>query len=231
MKQAAISTLLLYSCVFFAWAQLPYSVNDSLYRMAQQQNISQHFSLLYYQSTCAADAYTKQQATPAIKFLTRFKEKFAAYFFSAANNYLQQKQQTFCWQHYYSSPGFTPFQYYFLGMNAHINGDMWEAIINSAPYDSIKKYKVVLTGFQRQLNSLFDSVYHVVKNNHTLQRFHILSFGADRVYGKKMMRHWRKNQIKLALLYYSHPDKFNRRLAKTRRKMVRMDAFVIKHFT
>jgi Family of unknown function (DUF5995) len=225
------------ACIFAAsslqcQSQVVFSVNDSLLTISQQPGISKYFGTLYYKSALAADTYALKQHTAAAQFLQQFKKSFARYFFSAVSSNALQQPQTFSWQRYYANAGLNELQYYFLGMNAHINGDMWQGIVTASPYDSIKKYEAVLMHFQTALNPVFDSIYYQLKKKqHSLLRFHILSFGADRFFGKKMMRHWRKNQIKLALLYYTHTNKFTRRLNRTHKKMLRMDAFVIKHFT
>lgn len=221
------------SLLFTAWqaqAQNSDSLNESLYSISRGNSISKHFARLYYSSSLAADTYANSKPGAAAAFLHRFKDSFVIYFLDAAARREQGLAQTYSWQRYYSDTGLNHFQYYLLGMNAHINGDMWQALARAHSYDSIKKYRRVLLAFQKPLAIQFDSVYHSLGKNKKLKRLHLLTLGADRWYGKKLLRRWRVNQIKLALLYYSNPGKFRRRLVKTTRYKERLDNVMLALF-
>lgn len=230
---------LLFRCIIFCCsvfpgsftkAQQPATVSDSLYKIAGNQTISGHFAFLYYKSSLEADKYAATQDVAAGNFLTVFEKSFATYFFEAAKKGQQPQLQTFSWQRYYNRCDLNAFQYYLLGMNAHINGDMWQALVTAHPYDSIKKYRQAITDFQHPLAVLFDSTYTACRKFKKLNRFHHLTLGLGKWYGKKMMLHWRKKQLQLALLYYNNTAKFNRRLHKTHCNMKRLDALLIKWF-
>lgn len=220
---------LLLLCSGPARSQNP-AVTDSLNKIAGTASVSGYFGLLYYKSTLAAEKYAAAQNPAPARFLTAFESGFAHYFFEAVNEAPQPASLPFSWQRYYSRQNLNAFQYYFLGMNAHINGDMWQALVKTHPYDSIKKYRQLLLDFQHPLTGLFDSTYRTCSKYKNLSRFHRLTLGLDKWYGKRMMLHWRSNQIKLALLSYSNTARFSRRLKKTHHKMKRLDAFVIKWF-
>lgn len=227
-----LSRCIIFCCAAFMYsfinAQAPASVSDSLYKIAGSQTISRHFASLYYHSAREADLYAAARNAAAARFLKAFENSFASYFFRAVQTAHESAAQTFSWQRYYSRLDLNVFQYYFTGMNAHINGDMWQALVAAHPYDSIKKYRQVLISFQRPLGVLFDSTYTACRKYKKLNRFHQLTLGLDKWYGKKMMLHWRKKQIQLALLYYTNSARFTRRLRTTHHKMKRQDAWVVK---
>lgn len=219
-----------FTCSFIK-AQVPAEVRDSLYKIAGSQTISRHFATLYFNFGREADTFTAGQDAAAARFITAFEKNFAAYFFNAVQTAQEPAAQTFSWQRYYSRLDLNAFQYYFTGMNAHINGDMWQALVTAHSYDSIKKYRQALISFQRPLNIIFDSAYTACRKYKKINQFHNLTLGLGKWYGKKMILHWRKKQIQLALLYYTNSAMFSRRLHKTYRKMKRLDAVVLKHFS
>ncbi|MFN8250525.1 MAG: DUF5995 family protein [Ferruginibacter sp.] len=204
--------------------------NDSLYAISKDSSISRYFAALYYTSGLAADHYAVAQPADACRFLRKFKDSFAIFFLEANKRYQQKQPQSPGWQQYYADTSLNTLQYYFLGMNAHINGDMWQALVKAHPYDSIRKYRKPFLAFQHSLSRLFDTIYAGFTNNKKLKRFHVLTLGTDKYYGKRMMLQWRKRQVKLALLFYSRPAAFKRRLKKNRRRMQRLDHFIIKRF-
>jgi Family of unknown function (DUF5995) len=208
--------------------QIPLNITDSLYKIAAGTTVSKHFAQLYYYAALQTDNHAAAQHPAAGQFVNAFKNKFAVYFLQAAQQEQQPQLQTFSWQRYYSPVRLNALQYYIVGMNAHINGDMWQALVQAHPYDSIKKYRRLLTAFQQPLNALFDSTYTACRQFKKFNRFHRFTLGLDKWYGKKILLHWRKKQLRLALLYYSDTAAFKRRLAKTHRSMKRLDAFVIK---
>lgn len=227
--KAALFTALVFS-ITFTTAQPGSIYKDSLLTVSKQQSISRYFGELYFKTTLAAEQYEDHLVKPAASFLGCFRDSFMVYFLSAAANFNAFQPAGFSWQRYYEHTNCNSFQYYFMGMNAHINGDMWKALIQSSPYDSILKYRKALMQFQKPLNRVFDVFYNSCLTNKKLQRFHFITLGLDRWLGKQMILKWRKKQVQLALLYYRKPVKFERLLQKRKRSMLRTDAYVIKFF-
>jgi hypothetical protein len=115
-------------------------------------------------------------------------------------------------------------------MNAHINGDLHLALIQQFGYDSIKAHKKDLMSFQTVLNKIVDSVYEQTKAYPELKIFHDLTLGTNRIMAREMVRHWRRRQINLALLYYHKPKKYQRRLQHVQSLKVKWDKAVLDHF-
>lgn len=227
--KAVLFAALLFSITFTA-AQPGSIYKDSLLAISKQQDISRYFGELYFKTTLAAEEYENHQLNPAASFLGCFRDSFMVYFLSAAAKFKQYQPTGFSWQRYYEHTNCNSFQYYFMGMNAHINGDMWKALVQSSSCDSILKYRKALMQFQKPLNKVFDVFYNSCRTNKKLQRFHLLTLGLDRWLGKQMILKWRKKQVLLALLYYRKPIKFEKLLQKRKRSMLRTDAYVIKFF-
>ena len=117
-----------------------------------------------------------------------------------------------------------------MGMNAHINGDMHRGLIDAYSHDSLKKYKHDLLRFQKALNIFFDSVYASTFKYPRLRKMHRLTLGLDRLAGRKMILHWRRRQIHMALLYYKNPVRYARRLIRLQKLISRWDRRIIDLF-
>ena len=156
---------------------------------------------------------------------------FVPFFYKAHKNFVSKKPQKTPWQQYYTDTALNEMQYAFMGMNAHINGDMWEALKDKYSYDTLRKYKSSLIKFQKALNGIFDSAYVQSSKYKKLRRLHIYTFGLDKPLGKRMVLNWRKRQIKTAMLWYSNPAKCKRKLVRIQKRMIKLDRFAKKMIT
>jgi hypothetical protein len=84
--------------------------------------------------------------------------------------------------------------------------------------------------YQKVLNKIVDSVYEQTKTYPELKIFHDLTLGSNRIMAKEMVRHWRRRQINLALLYYHKPKKYQRRFKHVQSLKAKWDKAVLEHF-
>ena len=201
---------------------------DSLEQIGKSKNISSHFAQLYYTTTFWVNDYAGRQPDNVKQFIFKFESQFAKLFFEAHNNYINNKLQNFIWQRYYADTALNELQYKFMGLNAHINGDMWLVLKNNFSYDTVKKHKRSLLKFQKIINGIYDSIYATTSNHKKIKRLHFYTLGIDKYYGKRMMLSWRRRQIKLAMFWYKNPSRFNRKWLRIQNKMKRVDKFSLK---
>lgn len=202
---------------------------DTLQQIANTNTPSVPFAKLYMQSIKFTNEYAYMLPDSVKHFIVGFEQAFVPFFFLAHNNYLANKAQAESWKTYYANTTLTEMQYLCLGMNAQINGYSWQAYKNTYCYDTIYKYKTQILKFQKPLNSLFDSMYKTTYQYKKLRHIHHLTFGLDKVIGKHIILKWRKQQLQLALLWYSNNAKCLRKVEKLNKKMKRLDKFIIKH--
>jgi Family of unknown function (DUF5995) len=203
---------------------------DTLLQIRQTNTIAKHFANLYYKAIEITNGHAHVQTEPIKQFILGFESSFGPLFFKSYNNYINNVSQEFSWQRYYKDTSLNELQYLFIGMNAHINGDMWWALKNKYNYDTLYKYKKSLIGFQKKFNIFFDSIYATTFHLKKIRQLHHLTLGLDKAYGRKMVLRWRTRQVKLALLWYSNNHKCLRRVKRLQKQMQRFDRFAIKYF-
>ncbi len=210
--------------------QFNQSYLDSLLSIENGNRVSKHFAGLYRQTVFITNQFASTQKPTAQDFTIQLDDAFIPIFFQAHDAYLKGKEIPANWKAYYQSDSLNSLQYQFLGMNAHINGDLHLALIQQFGYDSIKAHKKDLMSFQKVLNKIVDSVYEQTKAYPELKIFHDLTLGTNRIMAREMVRHWRRRQINLALLYYHKPKKYQRRFKHVQSLKAKWDKAVLDHF-
>ena len=203
---------------------------DSLLSIEKSRTISRHFAGLYRQTVLITNEFAKTKDPFASDFILKLDDAFIPIFLQAHEAFIKGQEIPANWKTYYQSDSLNSLQYQFLGMNAHINGDLHLALIQQFGYDSIKAHKKDLMSFQTVLNKIVDSVYEQTKAYPELKIFHDLTLGTNRIMAREMVRHWRRRQINLALLYYHKPKKYQRRLQHVQSLKVKWDKAVLDHF-
>ena len=203
---------------------------DSLLSIEKGNTISKHFAGLYRQTVLITNEFAKTKNQFASNFILKLDDAFIPIFFQAHEAFVKRQEIPTNWKTYYQSDSLNSLQYQFLGMNAHINGDLHLALIQQFGYDSIKAHKKDLMSFQTVLNKIVDSVYEQTQAYPELKIFHDLTLGTNRIMAREMVRHWRRRQINLALLYYHKPKKYQRRLAHVLKLKAKWDQAVLEHF-
>lgn len=163
------------------------------------------------------DSVTLQQ-------IRKLELNFSNYFSNACFGYVSDKT----WERYFSTSGLNPVQLKLLGINAHINGDLWKALRDSYSANEIRDMGKTVFLFHRSLLIVYELVYEEAKKeNRSLRALHSISLGLSKKYGKHLLTKWRKRQIKLATLYYFDKKRFERKLVKVENKKDKIDALIL----
>ena len=223
------AALIITAFSFKAVAQSKYNARllDTLQQIAATNTPAKYFAKLYYNAIEITNHYAATQPDSVKQFIFGFESLFAPTFFTSYKNFSAKQPQVPAWQRYYAYTGLNELQYQFMGMNAHINGDMWLALKDKYGYDTLQKYRLALLQFQKILNTFFDSIYAVSGRYKKIKRLHFFTMGADKITGRQMIFHWRKRQVQMALLFYSNPKKCKRKLHHINRRMLQYDKFAL----
>lgn len=201
---------------------------DSLHALTTSHTASEHFAKLYYAKTMSS-YLEDSQPDSTLQFIHTIQASFFSSFLKAHNCYITNQYNNIPqhWKAYYSDTSLNELQAYFIGANAHINGDLRAAITENFGYDSIKKYAHVLLELQPEYNHFFDSLYNIGYNYKKVKWIHRLSLGLDRYAAHYTIASWRKKQLQLALLWYSDPEKYTTKWKRLQVKMKRWDKFAV----
>lgn len=193
------------------------------------ENVGKYFAEIYYQTADASISVLSQEDSIGLQFIDKLERNFVDYFTESNNAYLSNQPINEIWETYYSSPAFHPVKYQLLGINAHINGDLWKALTDGFTYEDLKKNKpLFLSCNETFLNQIYNDLYDTsFVNIPFVKVLHYMTFGWNKRYGQKMLHRWRKSQFELAEYYFLDKEKFQRRYKKINRKRRRFNRFVM----
>lgn len=198
---------------------------DSLSRL---NSPAAYFAVLYLETTVHA-VYRFSAASPDEKaFMEKFEIAFAGLFFSA----VQASDSTMpaVWKNYFSPSVKHPVKRLLLGINAHVNGDLWQALALNFSAAALKQYRPAFLQFQKELTKLYRTYYvGTVRSFQKLKIADAVSGGLFRKTGLILFANWRKQQYRLALLYHLNPVRFRKKLARISRRKERRDQFIMHH--
>jgi hypothetical protein len=220
------------SCLLFlvpqVWAQHALRpLYDSLMQVSHQAAPASHFAALYARSMHTYLAYMDALQPAAGMFIFRFNQHFTDRFFRASQAYAQQDSIPPEWQAYYRTDTLNMLQYQAMGMNSHINGDLWQALVLQ-PVDTLLKYKRLFLEYQLFFNRFADTLYREALAWRWPRRMHHLSMGAARIVLRKTVYTWRKKQLRMAVAYYRHPEKHRRMLHRAEKRYLRYQRIALK---
>jgi len=194
-------------------------------------SVSAYFSDLYFVTMVNAIRFFEKAHDSSRYVIRCMQTGFAGFFFAAADSFVQQKSIPDAWQRYYADTTRTHLRHVLLGVNAHINGDIWQALARSFSYEELKKIRSLYFSYYHGLLDIYEDVYDAAyKINCSLRFAHAMSLGLDKWYGKKMLHRWLRRQMKIARLYYQSDKRFKKRLKKLGKRMRRIDEMIIHHF-
>jgi hypothetical protein len=198
---------------------------DSISRSA---SVARHFAALYFETTANAAGFFSSAKPDARHFIIRFETAFAGYFFHSVSAYNHGDTIPPVWKSYFSDTGFLPLQYQLLGINAHINGDIWQAMTSAFSWEELQNHKKDYMGFQKSLVKQYHRFFETSVTTHSKTRLlHRLSLGLDKFYGRLVLMRWRQRQWKLARLWYTRKDLFHRKRARVERKREHLNRLII----
>jgi hypothetical protein len=192
--------------------------------------VSRHFAELYFNTTAKAVVYFSRANKPVRELMRRFEQRFACFFLTAANAYGQKEEIPPAWKTYFTDSSLSRLQYFLLGANAHINGDMWQAMTTEFSLQELKTFKNPYYRYNRKLKEALFFVYNTAFDTAPgIRLLHGLSVGFDRIFTRLMLVRWRKRQMKLSLLWFTDKEKFAVKFEGLQKKMAVLDKLVLQN--
>ena len=197
--------------------------------IAQTKSTASVFATLYSKTMLEIEEQLKQMDTSTIRQIRKLEINFAEYFLKACREFKDSSKAGKIWNAYFTTTNLSPVQLKLLGINAHINGDLWQALKDSfSETETISINKTVFL-FHQSLLYIYKEVYgEAIAENKKIKTLHILSLGLSEKYGKHLLSKWRKRQLKLASLYYFNRNRFVKKRNSIERKKVRIDNLIIR---
>ena len=170
----------------------------------------------------------KNMDSVTVQHIRKLELNFSKYFIQACDSYQNSLRSDKTWDSYFETPDLSQLQLKLLGINAHINGDLWKALRDSYAADEIRDMGKTVFLFHQSLLNIYEAVYaDAIKESQKIKVLHTISFGLSKKYGKYLLVKWRKRQIKIATLYYFDKEKFERKLNKVENKREKIEALII----
>ncbi len=198
-----------------------------LQSITEKNDKAKNFAKLYKVIVFLSIDYLKKLDEGEQQFIIDFEKEFLQLFTKPSDSFVNRSIVTGKWENYFNAPIQNELQYQFIGLNTHINGDMWFAI-QQLPYDSIVKYKKVLSAFQQQIDLVWDSIYSTTLQYKKIGHLHKLSFGLSAIIGKRTLLKWRNSAIEIALLYTENKKLYLRKSRRQLRKMSKYNRLALK---
>jgi hypothetical protein len=197
--------------------------------IAKTKNTASIFAALYSKTMLEIEEQLKLMDTATISQVRKLEINFSEYFLKACRDFNDSNMKGKVWSAYFTTAGLSPVQLQLLGINAHINGDLWQALKDSFSETEIKGISKTVFLFHQSLLHIYKEVYdEAVAANRKIKTLHILSLGLSEKYGKHLLSKWRKRQIKLASLYYFDQKRFEKKRCTTEKKKTRIDNMIIR---
>ncbi len=198
--------------------------------IAHTTGVSAHFAKVY--STLMQNTAFQMQSmdTAGMRFVKKFEIGFADYFlnacYDAENSALSPGSE---WTSFFSNPDAQPWQFVLLGVNAHINVNIWQTLVNNFSEEEIRDHKKQLLSFKNSVAKVYHPFFdELLEQNGYLRFINSLTKGSAEIFGEKLLFKWRQRQVNLAIMYYQNPKKFNKRLAVVNRKKQKIDSWILR---
>lgn len=215
-----------------------YDRNSSLLLIMMRQvdsishtpGIASHFAKIYTASMGNINVQLQGLDSGAQAFVKKFEISFIGYFLEACDEYNSGQKVGPVWNFYFSHPEAEPWQLTMIGVNAHINGDIWKGLVKNFSEEEIRKYKKNLLSFQSSISRAFQPFFEELLEESSYLRF-VDNFtkGMARRYGEWLIYNWRLRQIDMATLYYTDHEKFKKRFATIDKKKQHIDERILKN--
>jgi len=218
-----------YNSAVVAQYEKAIAVYDTLVAIQKQPGISAHFAALYTATYAHINGYAAQQTKSKQDFLMEFQRVFGEWFLKAHYHYKAGEPIPFNWQRFFKYDTLTQLQYWFLGINAHINGDMHQTLLASFPEDTLKMHRSTIKDMRRNLEPFFDSLYNIPSSSKKFERLHKMSLGMDRMVFRNAFFSWRMRQLRMIDTYFKNRKRYDRRLKRLQKEMLRWDNRTFKY--
>jgi len=199
--------------------------------ISHTQSLASHFASIYTASMKNIGVQLTRMDSDAQIFIKKFEISFISYFLDAAFEFEQKGRlpHDAIWNCYFSNSNAQPWQLTLIGVNAHINGDIWKGLVKNFTEQEIKRYKGNLLSFQSSISKAFEPFFGDLMDQSAYLRF-INGFtkGSAKLYGEWLVYNWRLRQINLAMLYFQDQEKFRKKLSAISRKRQKIDRVILK---
>lgn len=197
--------------------------------ISRSQGIEKHFGDLYFESLFLIDQNLTHADTTVQRLVGRLEKVFADYYIEACASYCGERKIDYpVWQTYFLDTTLSPLQYKLLGANAHINGDLANAITRSFTADEWKLVKqndsLIINSLSRTYLDLYEDARH---NSRQVRLVGKIALGLDKQIGNYLLIKWRRRQMRLAELYFASSPRYEKLRKKTEKKKSRIDRLVI----
>lgn len=161
----------------------------------------------------------------AADFIRKFERTFAGYFLDAcAANQAGTLLPSSAWYNMFSHPTLDPIRLGVMGINTHVNADIWKALVTRFDAAEIRRHRKAFISCQRSIARIYSPLFEVVAQKSWYVRFmRALTLGGVKKLGELILYKWRVRQDQLALLYYKNPERFRRKLARVSRQKEKTD--------
>jgi hypothetical protein len=219
---------ILFACIvnIQAEAQLhiaTYAIN-AVDSVAKSNGPGSCFAQLYVKTTIEIEKQLIGLDTSSINQIRKLEKNFCFYFINACKGVGESNDTVSTWYSYFKNNNSTELKRKLFGINAHINGDLWQALRDSYNKEEIVKAGRTVFQFHQSLLKIYNDLYEEAKTaNKKVKTIHVLSLGFAKSYGRHLLKKWRKRQIKIATLYYYDQQKFEQIKIKTEKKKNKID--------
>jgi hypothetical protein len=200
---------------------------DSLAKLA---GTARAFAKLYKETTVAIYSQSKNLDTKAQRYTVTFQRIFLKYFLSAVESQeYNQLPASSPWHFYFSHPGLKTWQLQLIGVNAHVNADIWQALANNFSAEEIRGNRKQFLREQREIVKVFEPWFEEMMGKNSYVRFmNAVTKGMAKRMGAAWLYKWRERSIKLALLYLERPGKFQKKFLRVKKKKDKIDRLIMK---
>jgi hypothetical protein len=197
--------------------------------IASSPGIARHFGKLYGDFLRLVEKRLEKADSSTTRLLRHFEMVFAGFYIEAAQQYLAQKPVTHpSWKKYFEDSTLSRAQFFLLGTNAHLNGQLAEAIFNSYSKAEWKMLRKHYDLFNKCLNETYRYVYRETLDEHPRARtLHLLSLGLDKLAGNYFLYKWRKRQMRVTELRFEDSNKYSELFTRIRKKKDKLDRLII----
>lgn len=197
--------------------------------VALSNGTSKHFADLYRRSMKNIEKGLESADGSTRSFVTKFEWRFAKYFLDACiaerNNTLVPSSP---WKTYFSNSDAEPWQLALVGVNVHVNTDFHKALTDEFTEQEIKTHKQAMLKIQSSVLKEYDPLFqHILTRSSYLRFINTISLGLGKKFGEWTLYKWRKRQVKLAILFYRHPKKYENKLHAISRKKDKIDRKIL----
>jgi len=227
-KQLTILLLLFISTDVFSQKVLPVALVVKLDSITMCPGKERHFGELYLKTTRLVDSYIESLPMNGKELMKRMEESFATYFFNAIEANNSGTQILEAWRNYFNG-NHSPLQLKLIGANAHINGDIWQALTSNFSLEEIKQLEPFYKNYNKSIRKAFDDLFKsAIRSDKRLHDLHLITLGLDKVYGRMMLKKWRNRQLRLAILKFEDPNRFDKRRKRIDKKRNKIDKMIIR---